>query len=83
MSGCYKTHLKWPRGVWPFQVRPETRRHRLFDHSRLDLKWPDTHVWVARVSPILLHRNLVLQVLKTSRADQNSIAFLKTGGELP
>ncbi len=37
-------------GVWPFQVRPETRRHRLFGHFRSNVKWPDTHAWVTRVS---------------------------------
>ncbi len=34
-----------------FRFGPKTRRHRVSGHSRSNLKWPDTRVWVARVSP--------------------------------
>lgn len=55
MSDHFKSLNKAPQwhfleGIWSFQVRPEPRRHRVFDHFRLDLKWPDTGVWVC-VSP--------------------------------
>ena len=29
-------------GVWPFQVKPKTRRHRVFGHFRSNLKPGDT-----------------------------------------